>query len=118
MAVLLAENGKPALQLYPGAVRYLMSDGNYVEVFYYEPTQGLQKKLIRNRLGTLKEMLPEAEFFACHKRFVVNLSAIREVRGNARNLEIRLEEVPDWIPVSRSQVANLQTLIQSSSQAN
>ena len=110
--VFLAENGKPALQVPADLVRYLMSDGNYVDVFYVDADRGLERSLIRNRLAMLRQLLPEEAFFACHKRYVVNLAAIREVRDNARNLEVRLDQVPDWIPVSRAQAAVLQGRLQ------
>lgn len=100
--VLLAENDKPELQIATNQLSYLKSDGNYVEVFYSDDYQIIQKKLIRNRLKTLYEMLPEQDFFHGHKSFVFNLHHVTEIRGNARNLEVKIRSTKEWIPISRS----------------
>ncbi|MCB0561246.1 MAG: hypothetical protein KDD09_19955 [Phaeodactylibacter sp.] len=48
-----AENGKVELQIAYDKVLYLKADGNYVEVFYMDQHNYVQKKLIRNRLKSL-----------------------------------------------------------------
>lgn len=106
-----AENGKIAVQLAPEAIIYLRSDGNYLEVHYWDKAKGLQMELIRNRMKAIADLLPEEAFFQCHKSFVVNLDHLVAVQGNARNFELNLQYIPEAIPVSRARSADLQTVL-------
>lgn len=101
LIVFEAENGNPELQLHPNAIRYIKSDGNYCDIFYFLDGK-LEKKLLRNRLKYFQEKLPESSFFHCHKSYIVSLSHIMQIEGNARSLELTLNQVEEKIPVSRS----------------
>ena len=97
-----AENGKVELQLATKDILYLESDGNYVDVYYFDSENTVQKKLIRNRLKSLASQLPPDTFFLCHRSYVVNGHHIIRVEGNARNFELVLKAVNNHIPVARS----------------
>lgn len=99
--VLVAENEKVALRATPKNLCFVKSEGNYVEVFYYQ-NQKVQKELIRNSLKSIEEQLLVYDFFRCHNRFLINLHHIQKVEGNARNFELVLENIEEKIPVSRS----------------
>ena len=109
-----AENHKTELIVKPEDIYYLKSDGNYVEVYYDSGLDQIQKKLIRNRLKSLEETLPEATFFHCHKSYIINLNKIVRIEGNARNLELILKNIPERVPVSRQKKKALENLIQGS----
>lgn len=104
--VLMAENDKVALQVDPMDLFFVKSEGNYVEVFYYQNRE-VQKELIRNSLKAIEEQLSASVFFRCHNRFLVNLHHILKIEGNARNFEIELNNVEERIPVSRSKSEKL-----------
>ncbi|WP_338767862.1 LytTR family transcriptional regulator DNA-binding domain-containing protein [Bernardetia sp. ABR2-2B] len=112
--VLEAENGKVALQLEPNEILYLQSEGNYIEVFYKSENK-IQKELIRNSLKKLEGHLPQDTFFRCHKSYIINLSKVQKVEGNARNLELILEKTENKIPVSRSKSQQLSELLKTKS---
>ncbi|WP_188443243.1 LytR/AlgR family response regulator transcription factor [Planktosalinus lacus] len=112
--VLVAENNKIALQVTPIDVCFIKSEGNYVEVFYYQ-NQKIQKELIRNSLKTIEEQVADFDFFRCHNRFLVSLHHIQKVEGNARNFELILENIEEKIPVSRSKSERLLQLLQLNS---
>jgi hypothetical protein len=99
--VLVAENKKIALQVTPASLCFVKSEGNYVEVFYYQ-NQKIQKELIRNSLKSIEDQLSAYDFFRCHNRFLINLHHIQKVEGNARNFELELANFEEKIPVSRS----------------
>jgi DNA-binding LytR/AlgR family response regulator len=109
--MLVAENEKIALQVTPASLCYVKSEGNYVEVFYYQ-NQKIQKKLIRNSLKSIEEQLTANDFFRCHNRFLINLQHITKVEGNARNFELEMANVEEKIPVSRSKSEMLLQLFQ------
>ncbi|WP_338812637.1 LytTR family transcriptional regulator DNA-binding domain-containing protein [Bernardetia sp. Wsw4-3y2] len=112
--ILEAENGKIALQLESKQIFYLQSEGNYIEVFY-KSDNSIQKELIRNSLKKLEEKLPPKDFFRCHKSYIINLSKIQKVEGNARNLELVLQNINTKIPVSRSKSKELSELLKANS---
>ncbi|KAB8151352.1 hypothetical protein EZY14_018620 [Kordia sp. TARA_039_SRF] len=109
---LKAENGKVELQLFASELICLQSDGNYIEVFY-EVDKTVHKKLLRNRLKSLEELLPKNTFFRCHNRFIINGNYIVQVAGNARNLELSLRGIAIKIPVSRSKANSISEFIQT-----
>jgi len=109
--VLVAENDKIALQVDPMDLFFVMSEGNYVEVFYYQ-NRKVQKELIRNSLKAIEEQLSASVFFRCHNRFLVNLHHILKIEGNARNFELTLMNIEEKIPVSRSKSYKLIQLFQ------
>lgn len=108
---LLASNKKVALLIDPMDLVFTKAEGNYVEIFYYH-AQKVKKELIRNSLKAIESQLPVTDFFRCHKSFVVNLNYIQKVEGNARNLELVLENIEEKIPVSRNKSDNLLQLFQ------
>ena len=104
--VLRAENQKVALILQRNELVMIKSEGNYVEVYYRSDKQ-LQKELIRNSLKSMEEQLTEPFYFRCHKQYIINLNHIKKVQGNARNLELILDNADEPIPVSRSKSEQL-----------
>lgn len=108
--LLKGENQKMVLNLKPIQLLYVKSEGNYLEAYYLQ-NQKVEKKLIRNSLKALKEQLPDKYFFRAHKSYLINLQHVFKVEGNARNLELILENVETRIPVSRSKSDALLQLI-------
>lgn len=115
--VLVAENGKPALQLQLDDLIFLQSSGNYVEVHHRDASGRVHKDLIRNRLKALASELPGDRFFQSHKSYVVNVQHIRKVRGNARNYVLQLQFEDLEIPVARSRSAELNEFLNRPAQA-
>ncbi|MEQ9302026.1 MAG: LytTR family DNA-binding domain-containing protein [Cyclobacteriaceae bacterium] len=110
--VLTDENGKPELNLHPGEIKLLKSDGNYIDV-YYGSGEVLQKHLLRNRMKNVMDQLPQDTFFHCHKSYVVNLRSIKEVKGNARDLRVSITGLTQSIPVSRSKTSALMATLKA-----
>lgn len=113
MKALSGENGKLVIRLSAKSILYLKSEGNYVEVFYLDKYQKMQKQLIRNRLKSLIELLPEKCFFHCHKSYVVNGLYVNGVTGNARNYELIVNHLTENIPVSRARSSEVHEFLKS-----
>lgn len=109
--VLVAENDKVALQVDSIDLFFVKSEGNYVEVFYYQ-NRKVRKELIRNSLKAIEEKLSASVFFRCHNRFLINVHHILKIEGNARNFELTLTNIEERIPVSRSKSEKLIQLFQ------
>lgn len=102
------ENGKIVAQVQAGDLVLFKAEGNYVEVYHRKHDGNVQRIVLRNRLKSLTSELSEGQFFNCHKSFVVNLGFIERIRGNARNLELKLSQIDFFVPVSRSKTKTLQ----------
>lgn len=97
------------LQVKPGDIIFVKSDGNYIEV-HYKHLESIKRKLIRNTIKRVEDVLPENHFFRCHNRYIININFITNVKGNARGLYLELDKCAEVIPVSRSKVKRFKTL--------
>lgn len=107
-----SDNDTVELQLEPQELIYIKSDGNYLEVYFHH-IHKIQKKLIRNRLKAIENVLPEEIFFRCHNSFIINGNHIISVEGNARNLSLYLKDISMPIPVSRAKAKAISTFLQN-----
>lgn len=71
---------------------YLKSDNVYIEVHTVQ-----KKVLIREKLSTIIEKLPEKQFARTNQSFCINLTFVKEVEGN----EVVLQGVTEKIPLSK-----------------
>lgn len=101
---LKSENDQTALRLSASKIMYVKSEGNYLEVFYKNHGE-VKKELIRNRLKSVEELLPTANFLRCHKSYIVNMDYVMKVEGSARNLTLHLTDIEGQLPVSRTYAA-------------
>jgi len=111
MFSLVDENGKEHVQVELNQLVYAKSDGNYLDVFFRNDDQQLQRLTIRQRLKSLIDELPNEKFYNCHKSFIVNLDHVERISGNARNYVLLLKVDELEIPVSRSKGSELQELL-------
>lgn len=107
-----SENQNIELKLDPNDLIFLKSEGNYIEV-YYKDSNEIRNKLIRNRMKSITDVLPDSIFLRCHKSFIVNGNYIIKVEGNARNLVLKLKGVPVNIPVSRAKVNEVSSFLET-----
>lgn len=106
------DNDAIEIQLKPQDLIYLKSDGNYLEV-YFQNADKIQKKVIRNRLKTIENSLPDKLFFRCHNSFIINGRYILKIEGNARNLTLHLKGISTPIPVSRTKAKVISSFLEN-----
>jgi hypothetical protein len=86
---------------------YIVSEGNYVQIYYLEDSETKQK-MLRNTIGNIKDQTKNVEFIVqCHRAFLVNIKKITESRGNAQGFTLSLEKSSSSIPVSRKFVPTI-----------
>lgn len=106
------EEGKEKIILDQEQLLYIAAAENYVEVFYLENKQ-LRKKLLRNTLQQVEEMLrPFHNMFRCHRSYLINFKKLVHIQGSAQGYRIQLQEVPILLPVARSRTQTFKQLIQ------
>ena len=98
---LVSENGKEKLELDAEALFYIESADNYSTIVFKEHTH-FKKHLLRSSLKRLEGQLDHPFVLRCHRAYIVNLTKVVNVEGNAAGYKLRLAENSETIPVSRN----------------
>lgn len=97
-----SENGNEDLELPSKELLFIRSSDNYVEVHHLQNGQPA-KKLMRSSLKLIADQLGSGtHLFRCHRSYMVNLSKVVRVSGNAQGYKLHFAEVEGQIPVSRN----------------
>ncbi len=93
------ENGKVRFSVVANDLLLLESTDNYVSVFYILQNK-VQRKLLRNTLKNLEEMLKENSIIRCHRSFMVNPVNVEFMQKEGKKLQLKIKHVEKTIPVS------------------
>lgn len=97
-----SENKKEFIDIYINEFLYLISSGNYIEL-YFEKDKTIQKKLIRNNISKAVEWFENIpDVMRCHRSYIVNLKKVKNISGNLQGYQFYFKNTSDIIPVSRS----------------
>jgi hypothetical protein len=99
--LLIAENEKDKLEIKESDLLYIESQDNYSNVVYLEDGKA-KKQLIRSSLKRIESQIQSANIKRCHRAFVVNLSKVSKVEGNAAGYKLHFFETETEVPVSRT----------------
>lgn len=98
------DHGKTRLSLEADMFLYAIADDNFVDVYYQHEIKA-ERHVLRYTLSKLEDDCSSAvDIIRCHRKYLVNLSKVTAVEGNAQGLKLRLEVANLQIPVSRSMV--------------
>ncbi len=95
---LTAENEKDLLFI--DDLLFIESADNYCSVVFLREGK-VKKELIRSSLGRLESQINQKEITRCHRSFIVNLTKVNFITGNAQGYRLFLEGTDDYVPVSR-----------------
>ena len=87
------------VQLQKEAVLFIKASENYVEIFYLR-SNIVEHKTFRNTLTTIHNQAPFLH--QCHRSYLVNISAIKNIIGNSQNAKIKFHCGDLDIPLSKS----------------
>ncbi len=93
------DNGKIKFSVLANDVLLIESTDNYVSVFYILQNK-VQRKLLRNTLKNLEEMLKENAIIRCHRSFMVNPANVEFMQKDSKKLTIKIRHFDKSIPVS------------------
>jgi hypothetical protein len=85
---------------------YVKVDGNYIE-FYLLDDNGEVKRLIkRNTMHNVEKQLKDyPNIIRVHRSYLVNISKVESVSGNAQGYRLGIKNCDDVVPVSRSYIS-------------
>lgn len=108
-----SNNKKNMLSLNSAQLLAIEANGNYINV-YYEDKDKLNREIIRNTLKKTEDVIEKySNFVRCHKSYIVNLSKLKKVTGNAQGYKLIFDQLDFKIPVSRNLSKQILTKIQS-----
>ncbi len=83
----------------PNEILFIESNKNYLNIYFKNNTS----KSIRFTLKDMEIKLENfTQFVRCHRAYIVNLSFLEKVEGNAQGLKLFLDNCNDPVPVSRT----------------
>lgn len=100
MLTLVAENEKDSIKILPEDLLYIESADNY-SVVHFRKENRLEKEMLRSSLTRLEKQIDSATIVRCHRSFIVNLSKVNDVTGNAQGYKFHLQPTEIVIPVAR-----------------
>jgi LytTr DNA-binding domain len=99
---------------------YFKASDNYIEIFYKNAQdnvdagnpnsfgKGLSRTVFRNTLKDIENQFSDVpQLFRCHKAYIINIQKVIAVSGNTKGYFLKLENIEEKIPVSRSNIEAL-----------
>jgi hypothetical protein len=100
------ERDKVKFSVQKSDVLYIESADNYVSVYYFLENK-VQRKLLRNTLKNLEDMLAGFSVIRCHRSFMINPGKIEIVQNEGKKLSIKLQHIEKIIPVSGKYIPHI-----------
>ncbi|RYU94702.1 LytR/AlgR family response regulator transcription factor [Emticicia agri] len=97
---LIAENEKDTIEVNADDLFFIESSDNYSTVFYKKDNT-LQKEMLRSSLTRLESQINSPDIVRCHRSYVINLSKVEKVTGNAQGYKFHLQSLDLTVPVAR-----------------
>ena len=98
--VLIGENKNEVLKLEKEALLYIKAVENYVEICFVDESKQVVSRTFRQ---TLSNVYHQNRFLEkCHRSYLVNRSAIKEISGNSQSAKISFIHGEEKIPLSKT----------------
>ncbi len=92
--------------LYPVKAEEVIYIHTVDKMVYFQTDKGIFEST--KALSEIEELLPEKDFFKCHRSYIININSIESViPWFNRTYRIKLKGIEEEIPVSRSQTNKL-----------
>ena len=90
------------VELFVDDIYLISAASNYIKVYHLR-NEKLEYLILRSTLKKAEETLrPLPCFFKSHRAYIINLDKVIHVQGNAQGYKVRLQELEELVPVSRS----------------
>lgn len=107
-----SELKKDDLEIYGRDLVYVETADNYIAIYHLVDDK-LQKSMVRSTLGRLEtDVANFNNLVRCHRAFLVNLDFLESFKGNAQGLLLKIKYTTNEIPVSRSMVSKIKTMLE------
>ncbi len=106
-----SDNKKEELLLNVKQFYFAESAANYVTL-YYKNENAIQKQMLRTTMKKISSDLEgNSQIIRCHRSFILNLNHVEKVVGDSRAYEITMKDNAGKIPVSRSYIPTIKSVL-------
>jgi LytTr DNA-binding domain len=100
--IIKGENQDERLQIPVDDLLVIQSADNYIKIHYLR-LQQTQFIVFRNTLKKAEDQLINwPRYFRCHRGYIVNLSKVINISGNAQGYKLTVQGMEDEVPVARN----------------
>jgi DNA-binding LytR/AlgR family response regulator len=103
-------NGKEQLTITLADLLFIEAQDNYVSVHYLEK-EIVKRQLLRATMKDVEANLNNDFIIRCHRSFIVNINNVEKVTRDSHQMKLFLASLSESIPVSRSYIPILETLL-------
>jgi hypothetical protein len=99
--IFTSENEKDKIETGEHELLFIESADNY-STFYIPGNGEIKKQMLRGSLKRMEEQAQHGSLYRCHRTYIVNLSKVISVSGNAQGYRLHFNETELTVPVSRN----------------
>jgi len=107
--LLTGENKNETLILEKENLLFIKAFENYVEICFIDSSNTVVSKTFRQTLSNVYRQAPFLE--KCHRSYLVNRSAVKEISGNSQSATISFMHVDKKIPLSKTYYKQLKSSV-------
>lgn len=111
---LMGKNKKEELKIAKEQLICIKSSGHYANIYYLsDDNDKLVNKMFRTSLKNLEfQTAKHAFLYRCHNSYIVNKEFLVNIRGNLNQSHAILKHYPKKVPISKSKIKYMKTLIE------
>jgi hypothetical protein len=109
--IFTAENEKEKFETDKNKLLFIESADNYSSFYVFENNK-VNKQLLRGSLKKMEEQVRDPSLYRCHRTYIVNLSKVISVSGNAQGYRLHFDGTDLTVPVSRNLGKELKAKLQ------
>ncbi len=110
--IFTADNEKDKLEIKAEDFYYMESQDNYTAIVFLNDS-GIKRVLFRSSLSRLFQQINFKLITRCHRSFIIDLSKVESLEGNAAGYKLTLKNLTEKIPVSRSYAKEVITVLKA-----
>lgn len=108
--IILSGSTSEAVRIKISDLLYIEAVGNYIKVYQ----MGQDCALIRSTLSQAEEVFKDYPMITrCHRAFLVNLIQVERIEVKPGGMTLKIKQVNDYIPVSRSHVTGIKSSLKN-----
>jgi hypothetical protein len=106
--ILTGENKNEILRIEKEELLFIRAVENYIEICFTDQSKKVISKTFRQTLSNVCKQLPFLE--KCHRSYLVNISAIKEIAGNSQGAKISFVVGEKEIPLSKTYYKHIKNI--------
>ena len=109
---LYGQNEQEKITFLPQELLLIEAAENYIKVYLLKDGYK-NEQMIRSTLKDAEAVLKDFDFIVrCHRSYIVNIDQVQLITGNSQGLRLKVNEIEEPVPVSRSRIKKIKSHIE------